>query len=81
MVLLECMVCRGPQAVMDEMDVTEPKETEEVQEGLDLGDQKVKKERKEKRENLVSRALLARKEREGRKVTVEFQEHLSFLRT
>lgn len=39
-----CTVYRDPQAAMDEMDATEPKETGVVQGGLDPRDQLVLKE-------------------------------------
>ena len=76
--LLILSIFLGHLAVMD---VRGLKETRAVRERLDPRDQLVQKERKEQRENLVSRVPPAKKDREGRKVTVELQEHLSFTRT
>ena len=76
-----CTAYRDPQAVMDETDMTEPKEIGVVQGGLDPRDQLVVKERKEIWEILASRAPPGKKESKERKVKVELQEHLSFPRT
>ena len=63
------------------MDVTEPKETRAARERLDPRDHLVHEERKEIRESLEPRAPPAKKDSEGRKVSVELQDHLSFPRT
>ena len=76
-----CMVCPVPQGHLAVMDVTEPKETRATRERLGPRDQLVRKERKEIRERLEPRAPPAKKDSEGRKVRVELQDRLSFLRT
>lgn len=70
----------GPESLVHQvetavMDVSEPKATGEVR------DPQGQKERKEIKESLVSRALPAKKESEGRKARMEIQEHRSFRRT
>jgi len=73
-----CMACLVPLGHLAVTDVTEPKGTRAVQEGLGPRDQLAQKERKEIRESLEPRASLAKKVREGKKVRVELQDRLSF---
>ena len=76
-----CMACRVPLGHLAVMDVTESKEIRAARERLDPRDQLVQKERKEIGESLGPRAPPAKKDSEGRKVRVELQDRLSFLRT
>jgi len=76
-----CMACRVPLGHLAVMDVTESKETRAARERLDFRDQLAQKERKEIRESLEPRAPQGKRDSEGRKVRVEFQDRLSFPRT
>jgi len=71
MAYLVYMVCRDLLGHLVVMDVTEPKETWEVQGRLDPRDHLVLKERKERKEDLGPRAPPAKRESEGTKARVE----------
>jgi len=74
------MACRVPLGHLGVMDVTEPKETRAARERLGPKDHLVQKERKEIRESLDPKAPPAKRDSEGRKVKVEPQDRLRFLR-
>jgi len=81
MAFLVCMACRAPLGHLAVMDVTEPKETRAARGRLGPRDQLVQKERKEIRESLEPTAPPGKRDSEGRKVRVEFQNRLGFPRT